>query len=120
MAEHRALRSASGATGIEEPRHVVRFALNHVDWFAESNPRVLRATHRDGRKLSIGRSHGLRQILGHEADLRTTVLENVRELAGMKFRVDRDRHQPAVPDREEQLEIARMIVQDERDAIAGA
>ncbi len=115
MAKHGALRSPGGAAGIEEPRHVIRLAWNHCCRSSSCGDDA-----RERRKLSVYPGHRLGQIAGDETQPGAAVLKNVRELLSVELGVDRHRHQPRVPDGEEQLDIGRMVVQDQRDAISGA
>ena len=54
-----------------------------------------------------------------EADARAGMFEDVAELGAVQLGIGRHRGEAGVPDAEEQFEISRRILGDDRDAVAG-
>ena len=121
MGEHRALRPAGGARGIEQPGEIVARARldrrriggeQRVIFVAADDDQPLEARRRMRRDLLV-------EAAGREAHARAGMLEDVAELAPVQLGVRRHRREAAVPDAVNGLEILDAVLRDDRDAIAG-
>ena len=121
MGEHRALGTAGGARGVEQPGEIVAGPRHDRDRLGIEQGGIFRAADRDQPLETCGcvrRDLGLKARRG-EADPRARMLEDEAELAAMQLGVRRHRGKPGVPDAVHQGEIIDRVLGRDGDAIAG-
>ena len=117
VGQHRALRAAGRAAGIEEPGEIVRRARHDVDAVAVIELPPLGAFGDDRAPV---RRHVLGAIGTGEHQRSLGMADDVGELLAMEFGVHRHRDQAGVPDREQSFEKFRPVGHRDRNAIARA
>src|SRR4029077_19534896 len=119
--EHRALRPAGGAGGVEQPGEIVAVARRD-GYRVSGEQRVALAAPDDNQALEARRC--VRRDFGVETRRRKAyscagMLQDVTELTPMQLGVCRHGSETAVPDAENRLDVFDAILRNDGDAIAG-
>ncbi len=122
MAEHRALRPAGGAAGVEQPGGVFGCAGRDRHRFGGGELRIVRILDRDHGaqlgKLRAQRRDLMREIAAGEADARIRMRENEADLARVQLGVDRHSDPTTVPAGEQALDEGGAVAHHQRHPIA--
>ena len=120
MAQHRALRLSGGPARVEDPREVVRFAVDDAGRVGEGQFAPFRVAEHD-ETLEAGQrpGEGTRHIGGCKAYARRAIRDDIGEFARVEFRVGGHRDKTGPPDREKDRQIFWVIGHRQHDAIAG-
>ncbi len=119
--QHRALRPAGGARGVEQPGEIVAAALNHGDRIGGEQHFIVRAADADQPLKTFRRMRGKLAVepVGNETHPRAGLFEDVAQLGAVQLGVGRHRGQARMPDRVQHFDIIRAVPGDDGDAITG-
>ena len=119
--QHRALRSAGGAAGVEQPRDRLRIDGRGRQRLARQHRLVIRLT--DHHHAPSVRRGGMRQVGQqlrrgeHQRDL--GVFEDLQHFLVVQLEVDRHDGRFGGPGGEDQLDVFAAVFADQRDAVTG-
>ena len=124
VAEHHALGPAGGAGSVEQPGEIVIVARDRrLGPLAAAGAVVTVAVDRQhrhaGRQIAGGFVEGVGGVVADQRQPRFRVAADPGDLLAVQLGVDRDRHRARPPDAVQRFEIARAIMREQRDAIAG-
>ena len=120
MGQHRALRTAGRAGGVEQPGEIVSVARNDLDRVGGEKLFELGAADDDDALQTVRcvrRDHAVESV-GCKAHPRAGLFEDVAKLGAVQLGIGRHGGEPRMPDRIKNLDIVRAILGGDGDAVA--